>query len=348
MMRVRVRAALGLLSLAATALSTTPGSSSSDAAYYYANDDALGGDHDALGGHELRVAITSPAHGAELDSRSPITFRFRLGGGGLGAGEKVCFTLQNKRRSYESWTQCLRDPAEPFELSGASAGVWNALAYVVPQAAEKHWRGGHLHTLGPRHSVWFGVDMASWRAEAQLEGTSGAVPRGLLGGGVADIFATRATGRRMHVFGIVQTMAADAALRAAIVDAADADGNVVVMMTNAGHLELCLNAVYSLRRVGVTAIMVFALDPIVFEAMQAVGVGTALVPGVSSFCSHCQELRDVWSHGFADIAILKPACVMTVLSAGVNAMWMDTDIVVLGDPFAHFDRAVDLSIQVGG
>jgi len=91
-------------------------------------------------------------------------------------------------------------------------------------------------------------------------------------------------------------------------------------MANSGHLDLTLNLLVSLRTHNVPAV-VFALDAATSLALESVGAPAILVPGVSSYCPECSGQRDVWSAGFADIAALKPACVLTVLRAGITALW---------------------------
>ena len=60
--------------------------------------------------------------------------------------------------------------------------------------------------------------------------------------------------------------------------------------------------------------------------------------------------RDVQTAGFADIAILKPLCVLAVLEAGLDALWVDTDVVFLRDPLELLQRLgnYELVIQAGG
>lgn len=59
------------------------------------------------------------------------------------------------------------------------------------------------------------------------------------------------------------------------------------------------------------------------------------------------DARDVWSAGFPDIALLKPVCVLSLLSLGVDVLWMDTDVVTLASPLPLFDPSADISIQAG-
>ena len=66
----------------------------------------------------------------------------------------------------------------------------------------------------------------------------------------------------------------------------------------------------------------------------------------SLFCLLAGEARDVWSEGFPDLAVLKPACVLACLHLGRDVLWMDTDIVLFESPLDHFDPNFDLAIQV--
>eukprot|EP00952_Eustigmatos_sp_NYUAD-ZCMA_P003021 13155-Eustigmatos_ZCMA.PRE.1 len=56
------------------------------------------------------------------------------------------------------------------------------------------------------------------------------------------------------------------------------------------------------------------------------------------------ERRDVWSEGFPDMAVLKPACVLALLELGRDVLWLDTDVVVLQSPLAHIHPQADLAI----
>ena len=59
-----------------------------------------------------------------------------------------------------------------------------------------------------------------------------------------------------------------------------------------------------------------------------------------------EEARDVWSEGFPDLAVLKPACVLAGLTLGRDVLWMDTDILLFQSPLPYFHPDFDLVIQV--
>lgn len=308
------------------------------------------------------VHFLGPTDRAVLHGRA-VDFRFDVQLEGLRTGPdlELCFTLQNKRLSFEAFTQCLN--GSTFKLTGIDPGIWKAQAYLVPRGTQRHFRGGHfvvatrgnpaaqrelvapdprqesplLPELGGRETVHFMVEEAAWREEARLT-RHGSVDRS------AEAVQRW---RRLQVFDIVDAMVTSTTLKAQL-DRWAVKQSVVVLMMNAGHVELCLNAIFSLRAVGVSNIMVFALDDTARQALQHVEVASYLVPNMSAYCTHCQELRDVWTRGFADIATLKPACVLAVLRLGYNVLWMDTDIVAFRNPFDYLLPTADLTFQVGG
>jgi|MDSY01.2.fsa_nt_gb hypothetical protein len=341
-----------------------------------------------------------------------------------GSEPRVCFTVQNKRESYHASTHCVDDPMAPFLLSGFKPGIWQACAYLLERGFEdqKYWRGGHVRTVGGwsgQHCVAFAVDVPAWRRSAQLSARTSEVPQRPLRRGNTSSpsgnfdFDAREGGEyqvqlfnRLKVFRIANAMLDSAAIRGIILresrwrerqqnrkafsDSFDRDpeataGSIVVTMANAGHLQLALNLLVSLRKARrreqtapmnsdrqIEGAVVFALDDDTARSLEAFGAAAVRVPQVSSYCAHCagsfpgegtdalvsteagedeaqvsisgrvkegrparkgSGLRDVWSEGFADIAILKPACVLTVLHLGVHTLWADTDIVFFRDPF---------------
>ena len=267
-------------------------------------------------------------------------------------------TLQvnNKRTSYEAFTQCLDDHTQPFALEGVTMGVWVARAYLVPIGAQKHWRGGHRERyLGTEDTSWFVVDEDNWRAEARLDEWNG-VPTGLLEGKTVTSAGTaadleRQTFQRLRVFDVANAMLSSASVTSAIKHTARQAGHrrrLALSMANEGHLDLTLNLLASMRRCGAAPALVFALDDATELALTAAGAPLARVPLVESYPLPAGR-RDVWSKGFADIAVLKPVCVLTVLRLGVDALWLDTDIVVFSDPLmALAIEGADVEMQAGG
>ena len=319
------------------------------------------------------VRFTAPRDGDEVDSAKTLTFAFELHSKApelsTPASPILCLTVQNKRVSYEAWTKCFEGGASPtsFDLTGGlTPGVWCARTYLVDKNEPQHWRGGHQNRVwGTEHTIWFVVDKEAWVAEARLDPESFAVPQSLarrgsanldegsVGGGAAHSEVSRF--KRLHIFEIANSMAESALVRSTTLAASAASPwapsrrHVALTMTNEGHLDLTLNLLSSLRRHKVPAVA-FALDAPTALALAAVQVPTVRVPAVPGFCPHCARgHRDVWSAGFADIAALKPACVLTVLRLGVDALWLDTDIVVFRNPFPELWAATageDVSLQV--
>jgi hypothetical protein len=67
---------------------------------------------------------------------------------------------------------------------------------------------------------------------------------------------------------------------------------------------------------------------------------------LQTLCGECSE-RTVWSSGFADVAVIKPAVIRAVLKTGLDAVWMDTDVLVVDDVLPHLPPNVDIAIQAG-
>ena len=334
----------------------------------------------------LPVRIVSPVDGSELNA-GPVTFVFapRLNW----TNHQLCFTVQNKRESYHAFTKCLANvqvatkTARRFHLAGFKAGIWNARAYLVEPGHEeaRHWRGGHLHTVGGRegqHCITFIVDLPGWQREAWLDMTS-KVPSCIAqqdssryknsgDSFVKEICETVEASQvarfpRLEVFKIANAMRRSAAIQDTIrrqsmyrmyrEDSSKsglAHDSVIVTMANAGHMQLALNWLSSLRQVretseGIIGAVVFTLDGDTARTLESFSASVVRVPHISSYCGHCagnistasntstEGLRDVWSKGFADIVILKPACVLTVLRLGIDVLWSDTDVFFFRDPF---------------
>jgi len=120
---------------------------------------------------------------------------------------------------------------------------------------------------------------------------------------------------------------------------------VTVMMGNSAHLSLANNAIYSSYRLGRSHnTMMFGLDDGVCSSggymMLDASSTVSTVPcyalpkaNLGLLCgSKCGENVDVWSKGFADVAVIKPAVILAVVELGYDVLWMDTDIVLLSDP----------------
>jgi len=124
--------------------------------------------------------------------------------------------------------------------------------------------------------------------------------------------------------------------------------DVVVLMSNYGHRSLLLNALYTLSSQNIPA-LVFALSPELCYDGVVAGTATACYTlsqiHLKTLCGDCGT-RDVWGAGFADVAVIKPAVVRSVLASGKNVVWMDTDVVVLGDFWSVLrDGEEDVVIQ---
>jgi hypothetical protein len=334
----------------------------------------------------LPVRFAAPRDGATLaSSADPVTFRFEVASwalGNLSASDetrlRLCFTVQNKRESYQAFTTCIDGTSEPlfYNLTGVMPGIWVACAYLTYADEPEHWRGGHQRRLGAtEHSIWFMVEPEAWQRSA----------------GLTDAFdvpdppseADMEAYRRLRVFAVADAMAASAEVHAQVevasqmhspearCSSSDVQSGesgtcsnfryVAVTMANAGHLDLALNLLHSLETHEVPS-LIFTLDDVTEGAIAAFGerksfhtslddnhaVQVAVkVPlgayGQSFSSSSGRESPlshhvDAWSAGFADITVLKPAIVWAVLRLGVHALWLDTDIVVFANPFHELLR----------
>ena len=347
----------------------------------------------------LPVRFSTPYDGAVLASSAvPVTFGFELSpqvprnlSTPDGSQLRLCFTVQNKRESYQAFTTCLDDNAEVllYHLSGLMPGVWVARAYLTYAGEPPHWRGGHQRRVGAtEHSIWFLVEPETWQRSAGLNDAF-EVPDPP---SEADIESHR----RLRVLAVADAMVASPTVRsqveaASMAHSPDSDGSssastksrhVAVTMANAGHLDLALNLLHSLAAHHVPA-LVFTLDEVTQDAVSALSAksqgseqssspdsssnramqltvrvplgayGSSTSPSSDDDGSSATRLSrhvDVWSEGFADIAVLKPACVWAVLRLGVHVLWLDTDIVVFANPFHELLSLEprDLWIQAGG
>ena len=143
--------------------------------------------------------------------------------------DRVCFTVQNKRESYHAFTQCVHDPSAPFRLSGFTAGVWIARAYLIQESLEdeEHWRGGHTSTIGGnagQHCVAFMIGLSAWRRDAQLDELTAMIPHGVLFQGLQIRVGDHERHnedeleslRRLRVFRIANAMLSSSTIRATI------------------------------------------------------------------------------------------------------------------------------------
>ena len=350
------------------------------------------------GAESLPVRFSTPTDGAILASSAvPVTFGFELSpqvprnlSAADGSQLRLCFTVQNKRESYQAFTTCLDEAADPllYHLSGVMPGVWVARAYLTYADEPGHWRGGHQRRLGAtEHSIWFLVEPETWQRSAGLNDAF-EVPDPP---SEADMEAYR----RLRVLAVADAMVASSEVQAQVkaasmVHSPDGDGStgsqsrhVAVTMANAGHLDLALNLLHSLAAHNVPT-LVFTLDDITQNAVSTFSAkhqGSEQSSSFQSDSNRAMQLAvqvplgaydkssspptssedgsgatglsrhvDVWSQGFADIAVLKPACVWAVLRLGAHVLWLDTDIVVFANPFVELLRLEprDLWIQAGG
>ena len=171
--------------------------------------------------------------------------------------------------------------------------------------------------------------------------------------------AVMTLGKRAAAIDLSEEISRDQNLLALLRDA-DYDGSnsVTVMMSNLDHLSLTNNAIFSANLVSVNNVIVFGLSDGVCSSegkMKISGSDQASVTPcyklpqshLEMLCGDCSN-RDVWTTGFADVAVIKPAVLLSTVSLGFDALWMDTDIILLADPRPFFDGGKSISIQAGG
>lgn len=132
------------------------------------------------------------------------------------------------------------------------------------------------------------------------------------------------------------------------------DNNIIVLMANSGHSSLTSNALNSLKRLGIKNVILFGLDSSTctspyFTTESSINYPCYPLPStfLQSLCGSC-GLKNVWSSGFADVAVIKPTLITSLLSLNYNVLWTDTDVVFTVDPFGKIRGGVDVAIQAGG
>ncbi|KAJ8610100.1 hypothetical protein CTAYLR_007106, partial [Chrysophaeum taylorii] len=269
------------------------------------------------------VRVVEPPDGAEVSSAANETVRFSIACAADVArkGLQICAQLTNKRLSYESFTQCVtaREGGVAFELRGVAAGVWRCRAYATRgQPTSFSRRGAATAVEGDVDVAWFVVDRERW--------VTGLAP-----------------GTPPAALAALQRARADAGLGAQLREVAKGSNLIVASAANAPHVNLALNMVYSARRAGAPPVFVFALSETAEARLASANVATArLDSGVD-----LDARRDVQTKGFAAIAAMKPVAVLTVLHAGLDALWIDTDVVFFAPFPAELLEDADFAFQSG-
>ncbi|GMI03804.1 hypothetical protein TrLO_g11011 [Triparma laevis f. longispina] len=132
------------------------------------------------------------------------------------------------------------------------------------------------------------------------------------------------------------------------------DNNIIILMANSGHSSLTSNALNSLKRLGIKNVILFGLDSSTctspyFTTESSINYPCYHLPStfLQSLCGSC-GLKNVWSSGFADVAVIKPTLITSLLSLNYNVLWTDTDVVFTVDPFGKIRGGGDVAIQAGG
>lgn len=234
----------------------------------------------------------------------------------------MCAQLTNKRLTFESYIHC--PGASEFSIAGVQPGVWRVRAYLTTDAPRSFSQRGAADAVAA-DVAWFVADKENWAS---------ALPR------PTQSVALAAASKAVED--------SSAALRATA-----RAGRLAVSAANSPHVDLALNMAYSAMRAGAPPVFVFALSRNAEARLRRNGVATALLAAPAAL----DERRDVQTKGFGAIAAMKAACVLAVLRSGLDALWVDTDVVffksfdVQPEHLLPFDAAGDthdIVIQSGG
>lgn len=111
------------------------------------------------------------------------------------------------------------------------------------------------------------------------------------------------------------------------------ENRLIVSFTNHGYIDIALNMVQSLKNMGITNYVLFALDEKTFEELQRQNIQTLFL-GVKDAIFQ-QTSHNFGTVEFNDICNLKPKVVLKCIKAGWNVVWTDTDIVWLKVRIMH-------------
>lgn len=139
------------------------------------------------------------------------------------------------------------------------------------------------------------------------------------------------------------------------------DGALVVSMANSGFAELALHFACGMRRLGRENFLVVALDAEVVPFLAQHGIPSvpaASVPAAElahvalpgAGAADAGGIANIGGAAFNEICLLKPALILSVLRAGVHAIWSDVDVTWLQDPLPAMVRALeqDEPVVLGG
>lgn len=268
----------------------------------------------------LSIRIVEPADGSHVHShRSTVSFLIEADSHDLQSQPQACVQLTNKRLTYESYVHCV-NPSESgrtsFELSGVEPGVWRCRAFLRQREATHSYssRGAIRGVLADDIS-WFVVDKDRWFTPPSQN--------------LQVLALARKAGNSERWLKL-----------------AGEERRLVVSVANSPHVDLALNMIYSARRAGLPPAVVFALSAEAEERLNAYGVETFFIKPNLSISGDLDAHRDVQSKGFGAIAAMKAVAVLTILHAGIDAYWADTDVVF----FDRFDwpHGFDFVFQSGG
>ena len=128
-------------------------------------------------------------------------------------------------------------------------------------------------------------------------------------------------------------------------------GDLAVSHTNAGNLQFARNWWHHLRAAGVDNFALLATDDAAYAALQhelpsrSVRLPHSIFAARDAGSNHNQYR----SKGWTKLMFAVPLMVKFVLGAGLDVLWMDTDVVALSNPFPLIHAQLhELSRQGGG
>ena len=116
---------------------------------------------------------------------------------------------------------------------------------------------------------------------------------------------------------------------------ASPEGNLVVTHTTGANLPFARNWWRHLDRATVLNYVLIATDDMAFAAIEHERPGRAVRCPRAIFAHAEGRPVSYRSSGWTRLMFAVPRMVRWVLRAGVNVLWMDTDVVALADPFPH-------------
>ncbi|XP_054756801.2 uncharacterized protein LOC129262837 [Lytechinus pictus] len=123
---------------------------------------------------------------------------------------------------------------------------------------------------------------------------------------------------------------------------------MILATTNSGFLHFTKNWLESLKRSGVQdRIVIVAEDAASFKAINAFTDYPSLEVKLAADAKHHKEgVLKFSSEGYLKFVNKRPSYISHFLKKGFDVLFSDVDIVLLQDPFPHFDDDLDVTLQM--